>query len=133
MGAMENVGCVIYRDDYVQRDELISDTKKESVFNVFLHEISHMWFGNLVTMKWWDDLWLNESFANYVSYICLDEAPGLEQYKLAWTLFLDESFWGLEEDQRNTTHSISVDVIHTEAAQDIFDGISYGKGAAWLN
>ena len=92
-----------------------------------------MWFGNLVTMKWWDDLWLNESFANYVSYICLDEAPGLEQYTAAWSLFLIESFWGLAEDQRDTTHPIQVDVIHTEAAQDIFDGISYGKGASWLN
>jgi aminopeptidase N len=92
-----------------------------------------MWFGNLVTMKWWDDLWLNESFANYVSFICLDEAPGLEEYKSSWTIFLSQSFNGLNIDQRNTTHPISVDVIHTQAAQDIFDGISYGKGAAWLN
>ena len=92
-----------------------------------------MWFGNLVTMKWWDDLWLNESFANYVSYICLDEAPGLEQYKSAWSIFLDESFWGLGEDQKDTTHPICVDVPHTEMACDIFDGISYGKGASWLN
>ena len=72
-----------------------------------------MWFGNLVTMNWWDDLWLNESFANFVSYINLDEAPGLEQYKSAWSIFLMESFWGLEEDQNSTTHPISVDVIHT--------------------
>jgi aminopeptidase N len=57
-----------------------------------------MWFGNLVTMDWWDDLWLNESFANFVSYICLDEAEGLEDYKNAWSNFLIESFWGLEED-----------------------------------
>lgn len=77
-GAMENVGCVIYRDEYVQRDEIFSESRKQQIYNVFLHEISHMWFGNLVTMKWWSDLWLNESFANYVSYICLDEAPGLE-------------------------------------------------------
>mmetsp|Transcript_9866 Transcript_9866/g.16592 ORF Transcript_9866/g.16592 Transcript_9866/m.16592 type:complete len:782 (-) Transcript_9866:41-2386(-) len=133
MGAMENVGCVIYRDDYVQRDELFSDHKRQGILNTFLHEISHMWFGNLVTMKWWDDLWLNESFANFVSYLCLDEAKGLEKYESAWSIFLDESFWGLSEDQKDTTHPISVDVIHTEAAQDIFDGISYGKGASWLN
>lgn len=133
MGAMENVGCVIYNDEYIQREELFSENKKQGIYNVFLHEISHMWFGNLVTMKWWDDLWLNESFANYVSYICLDEAPGLEQYKNAWSIFLDESFWGLGEDQKNTTHPISLEVIHTEQAQDIFDGISYGKGASWLN
>ena len=81
MGAMENVGCVIYRDDYIQRDELFSSYKEQWIVNTFLHEISHMWFGNLVTMKWWDGLWLNESFANYVSYLCLDEAPGLEKYK----------------------------------------------------
>ena len=87
MGAMENVGCVIYNDAYVEREELFPDNKKEAILNVFLHEISHMWFGNLVTMEWWDDLWLNESFANYVSYICLDEAPGLEKYKSAWKLF----------------------------------------------
>ena len=88
MGAMENVGCVIYRDDYVQREEIFSSYKKQGIMNTFLHEISHMWFGNLVTMNWWDDLWLNESFANYVSYICLDEAPGLEIYKDAWNIFL---------------------------------------------
>ena len=72
-----------------------------------------MWFGNLVTMDWWDDLWLNESFANFVSYICLDEAPGLEKYENAWSIFLGESFWGLEEDQVSTTHPISVDVRDT--------------------
>ena len=116
MGAMENVGCVIYRDDYVQRDELFTHSRKQSIFITFLHEISHMWFGNLVTMKWWDDLWLNESFANYVSFICLDEAPGLEEYKSSWTIFLSQSFNGLNIDQRNTTHPISVDVIHTQAA-----------------
>ena len=99
---------------------------------VFLHEISHMWFGNLVTMKWWDDLWLNESFANFISYVNLDEAHG-NQYTKSWSLFLDESFWGLGEDQANTTHPIAADVLHTEAAMDIFDGISYGKGDAWLN
>jgi aminopeptidase N len=57
-----------------------------------------MWFGNLVTMSWWDDLWLNESFANFISYVCLDEANGLEDYKIAWSIFLDESFWGLGDD-----------------------------------
>jgi aminopeptidase N len=57
-----------------------------------------MWFGNLVTMKWWDDLWLNESFANFVSYVCQDEAVGLEHCHGSWKLFLDESFWGLGVD-----------------------------------
>ena len=98
MGAMENVGLVLYNDMYIERDELFSETKKERIANTFLHEISHMWFGNLVTMKWWDDLWLNESFANFVSYICQDEAPGLEKYKNTWSIFQDEWFWGLGED-----------------------------------
>ena len=113
---MENVGCVIYRDEYIEREEIFSENRKHAILVVFLHEISHMWFGNLVTMKWWNDLWLNESFANYVSYICQDEAPGLEKYTNAWSIFLDESFWGLGEDQKNTTHCICADVIHTEAA-----------------
>lgn len=77
-GAMENVGCVTYRDEYVQRDEVYTQDRRENIYNTILHEISHMWFGNLVTMKWWDDLWLNESFANMVSYVCMDEAKGLE-------------------------------------------------------
>ena len=113
MGAMENVGCVIYRDEYIEREEIFSENRKHAILVVFLHEISHMWFGNLVTMKWWNDLWLNESFANYVSYICQDEAPGLEKYTNAWSIFLDESFWGLSEDQKDTTHCICADVIHT--------------------
>ena len=130
---MENVGCVTYNDTFVERDEVFSDPKKERIYNVFMHEISHMWFGNLVTMDWWDDLWLNESFANFVSYVCLDEAPGLEEFKSAWSIFLRESFWGLAEDQISTTHPISVEVSDTDKGQNMFDGISYGKGAAWLN
>jgi len=133
MGAMENVGMVVYRDDYVERDELFSKTKKDNIVITFLHEISHMWFGNYVTMKWWDDLWLNESFANFVSFICQDEAPGMDDYTNAWGLFLNQSFWGLATDQKNTTHPIACEVIHTDSARDIFDGISYGKGASWLN
>lgn len=91
-----------------------------------------MWFGNLVTMKWWDDLWLNESFANMISYMCADEAEGLEDLVLAWSNFLDESFWGLSVDQKDTSHSIAANCNSTADAEDIFDGISYGKGASWL-
>lgn len=72
MGAMENVGCVTYSDTYIERDEVFPEVKKQNILVTLLHEISHMWFGNLVTMKWWDDLWLNESFANFISYLCLD-------------------------------------------------------------
>lgn len=114
IGAMENVGCIVYRDTYIARDEEFSEPMKLAILNVFCHEISHMWFGNLVTMKWFDDTWLKEAFANYLSYMCLDEAPGLEEYKNAWSCFLRESFWGLQEDQKETTHPICLNVLHTQ-------------------
>ena len=123
---------VTYRDQYVRRDELWTDVFTCQILDTFLHEISHMWFGNFVTMKWWDDLWLNESFATYVSHICLDEAPGLEKFTKAWSIFMGDSYWGLEEDQKSTTHPIAVDIKDTEGAIDLFDGISYGKGSCWL-
>lgn len=91
-----------------------------------------MWFGNLVTMKWWDDLWLNESFANMISYMCMDEAPGLEDITLSWSIFLGEQFWGLATDSKDTSHAIAANCNSTADAEDIFDGISYGKGASWL-
>jgi len=132
MGAMENVGLVTYNDMYVTRGEKFTRVKTENIYNTILHEISHMWFGNLVTMKWWDDLWLNESFANMISYMCMDKAKGLEDITLAWSNFLDEQFWGLATDQRDTSHPIAASCNSTADAEDIFDGISYGKGAAWL-
>jgi aminopeptidase N len=98
MGAMENVGLVTYNDMYITRGEKFTRYKQENIFNTICHEISHMWFGNLVTMKWWDDLWLNESFANMISYMCMDEAEGLEDITLAWNIFLEEQFWGLRDD-----------------------------------
>jgi aminopeptidase N len=95
---MENVGCITYRDSYVPRGEAITRYRQESIYNTILHEISHMWFGNIVTMKWWDDLWLNESFANMISFMCMDEARGLEDVKLAWNIFIQEGAWGIAED-----------------------------------
>jgi aminopeptidase N len=92
MGAMENVGCITYNDQYISRGEKFTKVKTENIYNTLLHEISHMWFGNLVTMKWWDDLWLNESFANMISFMCMEDIT------LAWSNFLDESFWGLRDD-----------------------------------
>jgi len=89
-GAMENVGLVTYNDNYVSRGEKFTRDKIEYHYNVILHEISHMWFGNLVTMKWWDDLWLNESFADFISFKCMEEAEGLEDITLAWSIFLEE-------------------------------------------
>ena len=98
MGAMENVGCITYNDDYIERDEHFTRYRKENIFNTIAHEISHQWFGNLITMKWWDDLWLNESFANTVSYMAMDKGEGMEDLTLAWNIFIDEQFWGLGED-----------------------------------
>lgn len=132
-GAMENAGCVLYRDTYVRRDEKWTQLKREGVYNTILHEISHMWFGNLVTMKWWDDLWLNESFADMISFMCMDESPDCPDMVIPWVQFADECWWGLDEDQLDTTHPIATEVESTGVATDIFDGISYGKGAAWLH
>ena len=95
---MENVGCVTYNDNLLPRDEAMTRMSIERLFNIILHEISHMWFGNLVTMKWWDDLWLNESFANTVSFMCMDEGKGADDITLAWNNFLDEQMRGLELD-----------------------------------
>ena len=116
MGAMENVGAITYNDDYVPREENLTRYKTENIFNTIAHEISHQWFGNLVTMKWWDDLWLNESFANMISYMALDEGQGMEDVTLAWNIFLDEQYWGLGEDQKNTTHPIAANVVDTGSA-----------------
>ena len=74
MGAMENVGCVTYTDNYIPRGQTYTRLKTEHIYETLLHEIAHMWFGNLVTMKWWDDLWLNESFANMISFMCMQDA-----------------------------------------------------------
>lgn len=132
-GAMENVGCVTYRDQYIQQDEEWTAVRRQNIYNTILHEISHMWFGNLVTMQWWDDLWLNESFANMISYMCMDQAKGLEDVTLAWNIFLDEAAWGLMTDQKDTSHPIAAECLSTSDAEDIFDGISYGKGGAFLH
>jgi aminopeptidase N len=132
MGAMENVGCILYHESFIEKKEVFTKTKRQVGLITLLHEISHMWFGNLVTMKWWDDLWLNESFATFISHLCLSNAPGITENDLSWSIFLDENFWGMKEDSAETTHPISMVCQHTQEAQDIFDGISYGKGACFL-
>lgn len=128
-GAMENVGCVTYTENYLDREDVVPMIKKNNRAITILHEMSHMWFGNLVTMKWWDDLWLNESFATFMSHICLSDAKGLENYHFSWDLFLKDKSWGLKTDSYSTTHPVAADVKDTEDAENIFDGISYGKGA----
>lgn len=91
-----------------------------------------MWFGNLVTMEWWDDLWLNEAFATYMSYLCMASSPELKYFDAVWASFLRYKFWGIETDQMSSTHPISCQISSTSEAVSIFDGISYGKGASFL-
>jgi len=91
-----------------------------------------MWFGNLVTMKWWNDLWLNESFATYMSFLSMSESEELKYFNTVWATFLQYKFWGISTDQLSSTHPICCDINSTDEAESLFDGISYGKGSAFL-
>ena len=128
-GAMENAGAVTFTEQHVYR-EPPTQTQRLSRAETILHELAHMWFGDLVTMRWWDDLWLNESFATYMSNLALSEATRFEG---AWRAFhADLKRWGYQADERSTTHPISGIVVDTDATFYNFDGITYGKGAAVL-
>ena len=97
-GAMENVGCVTFNELYLYRGENPSLAKRLRFSITNLHELAHMWFGNLVTMKWWDDLWLNESFATYMSFLAMANIPELKFYNTVWATFLRYKFWGISTD-----------------------------------
>lgn len=125
-GAMENVGCVTYSESYLKKKQ--SKTQLNLAAFTFLHEMAHMWFGNLVTMKWWDDLWLNESFATYLSYLAVDSCLH-EDFQGSWMLFLRRKSFAYSADQKKTTHPISSHVENTSQTRSIFDSISYSKGA----
>ena len=126
-GAMENVGAVTFNETYVFRDPP-TETQRLGRAETVLHELAHMWFGDLATMRWWDDLWLNESFATYASNLALAEAT---RFDGAWRSFhADMKRWGYQADARTTTHPISGVVPDTDATFYNFDGITYGKGAA---
>ena len=128
-GAMENTGAVTYNEAYLFRDPP-TDNERLDRGEVLLHELAHMWFGNLVTMRWWDDLWLNESFATYISYLALTSAT---RFTNAWKVFnTDIKRWAYQADQLPTTHPIAGAADDTEIAFLNFDGITYGKGAAVL-
>ncbi|WP_432050746.1 aminopeptidase N [Verrucosispora sp. NA02020] len=129
-GAMENPGLVTFRDDYVFRSA-VTDSEREERATTIAHEMAHMWFGDLVTMRWWDDLWLNESFAEYLGTRVTAEATRFDQ---AWTTFaLQRKAWGYAADQRPSTHPVAPEEV-VDAAQGLlnFDGISYAKGASVL-
>jgi aminopeptidase N len=128
-GAMENAGCVTILEDYVFRSK-VTDAAYERRAETILHELAHMWFGDLVTMRWWDDLWLNESFATYASVLCQAEVT---RWKKAWTTFANvEKTWAYRQDQLPTTHPIVADIKDLEDVEVNFDGITYAKGASVL-
>jgi aminopeptidase N len=128
-GAMENAGCVTFREDYVFRSR-VTDARYERRGETILHEMAHMWFGDLVTMRWWDDLWLNESFATYASVLCQTSAT---RWTDAWATFANaEKTWAYRQDQLPSTHPIATDAPDVQTAEVNFDGITYAKGASVL-
>jgi aminopeptidase N len=128
-GAMENAGAVTFLEDYVFRSKVTRYSYERRAETV-LHEMAHMWFGDLVTMQWWDDLWLNESFATFASVLCQAEAT---EYKQAWTTFANvEKSWAYRQDQLPSTHPVAADIPDLHAVEVNFDGITYAKGASVL-
>ncbi|MFC5287428.1 aminopeptidase N [Actinokineospora guangxiensis] len=128
-GAMENAGCVTFLEDYVFRSR-VTRYAYERRCETVLHEMAHMWFGDLVTMRWWDDLWLNESFATWASVLAQAEST---EYVHAWTSFANiEKSWAYRQDQLPSTHPVAADIPDVEAVEVNFDGITYAKGASVL-
>ncbi|MER5487868.1 aminopeptidase N [Streptomyces sp. NPDC002812] len=130
-GAMENAGAVTIRDQYVFRSK-VTDAAYETRAETILHELAHMWFGDLVTMEWWNDLWLNESFATYTSIACQAYAEG-SKWPHAWTSFANSmKTWAYRQDQLPSTHPIMADIRDLDDVLVNFDGITYAKGASVL-
>ncbi|MFB9467462.1 aminopeptidase N [Streptomyces cinereospinus] len=130
-GAMENAGAVTIRDQYVFRSK-VTDAAYEVRAETILHELAHMWFGDLVTMEWWNDLWLNESFATYTSIACQAAAPG-SRWPHAWTTFANSmKTWAYRQDQLPSTHPIMAEIRDLDDVLVNFDGITYAKGASVL-
>ena len=128
-GAMENAGCVTILEDYVFRSKVTGALIERRAITV-LHELAHMWFGDLVTMKWWNDLWLNESFAEFMSHLAADANT---KFTTAWTTFSSvEKSWAYVQDQLPSTHPIKAEIRDLEDVQVNFDGITYAKGASVL-
>jgi aminopeptidase N len=128
-GAMENAACVTFLEDMVFRSR-VTDAAYEQRANTILHEMAHMWFGDLVTMKWWDDLWLNESFAEWAAHHANVNAT---RYTDAWTTFSNlRKAWAYRQDQLPSTHPIAADMVDLDAVRVNFDGITYAKGASAL-
>jgi len=130
-GAMENAGCVTFREELLVFRSKVTERMYNARANTILHEMAHMWFGDLVTMKWWDDLWLNESFAEWSSYLALVEAT---RFKNSWAGFnAERKNWAYRQDQLSSTHPIAADMVDIETVKANFDGITYAKGASVLH
>ncbi|TGL63106.1 aminopeptidase N [Leptospira ognonensis] len=128
-GAMENVGAVTFSERFVSRGPM-TRAQRENLSDVILHELAHMWFGNLVTMKWWNGLWLNESFATYMASLAQERNS---EFHETWETFFEKmKQWAYDEDSFSTNHPIEAKVENTEEAFTQFDGITYGKGASVL-
>jgi len=129
-GAMENAGAVTFLERLLVFRSKVTERMYNARANTILHEMAHMWFGNMVTMKWWDDLWLNESFAEWSSYLAMVEGT---RFKKSWTGFNQErKNWAYRQDQLTTTHPIVSDMVDIDTVAGNFDGISYAKGASVL-
>jgi aminopeptidase N len=129
IGAMENPGCVTFREEFVFRGK-VTQASYERRANVILHEMAHMWFGDLVTMQWWDDLWLKESFADFMGSFSMVEAT---RFTNGWVTFANNrKAWAYRADQLPSTHPITADIRDLEDAKLNFDGITYAKGASVL-
>jgi aminopeptidase N len=127
-GAMENFGCVVHAEALFLFRSQVTDYEYEQRANTILHELAHMWFGDLVTMRWWDDLWLNESFAEWAAHWCSADAT---RFTDAWTTFLSvRKTWGYRQDQLSSTHPVYCAMPDVEAVEVNFDGITYAKGAS---
>ncbi|MFY1687401.1 aminopeptidase N [Plantactinospora sp. WMMB782] len=129
-GAMENFGCVTHAEAHYLFRSQVTDFEYEQRANTILHELAHMWFGDLVTMRWWNDLWLNESFAEWASHWANTNAT---RFTDAWTTFLSiRKNWGYRQDQLSSTHPVYCEMPDLEAVEVNFDGITYAKGASVL-
>ncbi|MEU5236329.1 aminopeptidase N [Streptomyces lydicus] len=129
LGAMENPGCVTFREEFIFRGK-VTEASYERRANVILHEMAHMWFGDLVTMQWWDDLWLKESYADFMGAFALVEAT---RFTGGWITFANRrKSWAYRADQLPSTHPVTADIRDLEDAKLNFDGITYAKGAAVL-
>jgi aminopeptidase N len=133
ISAMENIGAITFTELFVSDPKEMTTLFRTRIYYVVLHELSHMWFGNLVTMKWWEDLWLKESFADFMSALCINTVDALSNFECREGIFLSFSTMAMDFDETPATHPILSNVKNTEDATNVFDHISYRKGARFIN